>query len=85
MNSFEIITLLSSEFQDTLDKTVQKKSYKILNTILTNGKKDETSVLNAFVKENLIKITNTFINTLTKCSSAAKPVIHFLFVAFNQI
>jgi hypothetical protein len=57
-----------------LDKTVQKKSYKILNTILTNGKKDEEIVLKTFVKENLQQMANTFVNTLTKCNSAAKPV-----------
>ncbi len=69
-----IYELAINGINDTLDKTVQKKSYKILNTILTNGKKDEEIVLKTFVKENLQQMANTFVNTLTKCNSAAKPV-----------
>ncbi len=65
-------------FKDSLDKTVQKKSYKILNSILTGGKTvnpdDSKNVVNNFVKGNLNKITSTFVTTLTKCNSAAKPV-----------
>ena len=41
---------------------------------MLNSGKNADSVLNSFIKENLVKITNTFINTLAKCNSAAKPV-----------
>ena len=69
-----IYDLSINGINDTLDKTVQKKSYKIMNTILNCGKTEANqTVVNNFINGNLTEIANTFVTTLAKCNSAAKP------------
>ncbi len=60
----------------TIDKTVQKKCYKILEAILSNGKLNEKSTqnesINTFINAKFQAITSTFSKSLANCNAAAK-------------
>ena len=59
---------------------MQKKCYKILESILSNGKLNELNddkstrneSIHAFIKARFQSIANTFVKTLTNCNAAAK-------------
>jgi ribosomal RNA-processing protein 12 len=62
-----------------LDKTIQKKSYKILDSILTSGKQQQDKTqykqnlaINEFIKAKFEIISNKFVKSLSECNVAAK-------------
>jgi hypothetical protein len=64
-----------------VDRTEQKKFYKIIDSILLSGKRpadDEKSsettnmAINAFVTEKFEQIANKFVKAISSCNSAAK-------------
>lgn len=63
-----------------LDKTVQKKCYKILDSILTSGKTGhkndahfkQNEIVFKFIQENFRSIAGVFVKSLADCNSAAK-------------
>ncbi len=62
-----------------LDKTIQKKSYKILDSILTSGKPQQDKpnykqnlAINEFIRAKFEIISTKFVQSLSECNVAAK-------------
>lgn len=56
-----------------MDKTVQKKSYKILDSILARGKTSAgNESIHKFIQSHFESIADKFVQSLSKCNSAAK-------------
>ena len=53
-----------------LDKTLQKKSYKILDALLTSG--DSNATTTAFIEAHFQLVATSFVSALGDCNAAAK-------------